>query len=141
MQEGKLLDHIVSKDGFKFYPQCVEAIQVISLPRNKKKIQSLLGKIKFLRRFIPNFVEVVKDLIDMLKPDREVKWSPKAKYSFDQIKKSLGEAPMLASPDYSKEFFIFSFASSNTIVDFLLQRNEEKQDQPIAFFSKSLRDS
>jgi hypothetical protein len=141
MQEGKLLGHIVSKDGVKIDPQRVEAIQVISLPRNKKEIQSFLGKINFLRRFIPNFVEVVKDLTDMLKKDNEVKWSPEARYSFDQIKKYLGEAPVLASPDYSKEFLIFSFASDNTIVFVLLQRNEEKQEQPIAFFSKSLRDS
>jgi len=76
IQEGKLLRHIVLKYGFNIDPQGVEAIQVISLPRNKKEIQSFLGKINFLRRFIPNFVEVVKDLIDMLKHDREVKWSP-----------------------------------------------------------------
>jgi hypothetical protein len=38
MQEGKLLGHIVSKDGAKIDPQCVEKIQVISLPMNKKEI-------------------------------------------------------------------------------------------------------
>jgi hypothetical protein len=67
MQEGKLLGHIVSKEGVNIDPQRVEAIKVIILPRNKKEIQSFLGKINFLRRFIPNFVEVVKDLTDMLK--------------------------------------------------------------------------
>jgi hypothetical protein len=76
----------------------VEAIQVINLPRNKKEIQSLLGKINFLRRFITNFVEVVKYLIDMLKNDSEVKWSLEARYSFDQINKYLGEALVLAKP-------------------------------------------
>jgi hypothetical protein len=93
MQEGKLLGHIVSKEGVKIDPQRVEAIKVISLPRNKKDIQYFLGKINFLRRFIPNFAEVVKDLTDMLKKDSEVKWSSEARYSFDHIKKSLGEAP------------------------------------------------
>jgi hypothetical protein len=36
---------------------------------------------------------------------------------------------------------IFSFASENTIVVVLLQKNSENLEQPIAFFSKSLRDS
>jgi len=36
MQEGKLLGHIVSKEGVNIDPQRVEAIKVISLPRNKK---------------------------------------------------------------------------------------------------------
>jgi hypothetical protein len=83
----------------------------------------------------------VKDFNDMIKKDNQVKWSPEARYSFDEIKKYLGEAPMLASLDYSKEFLIFFFASDNTIETILLQRNEEKKEQPIAFFSKSLRDS
>jgi hypothetical protein len=46
----------------------------------------------------------------------------------------------LASPDYTKEFQIFSFASEHTIATILLQKNEEGFEQPIAFFSKSLRD-
>jgi hypothetical protein len=118
----------------------VEAIQVIGLPRNNKEIQSFLGKIVFLRRSMPNFVEVVKYLTNMLKNDSELKWSVEAGYPFYQVKKSLGEAPVLEGLDYSK-FLIFSFASNNTLVVFLLQRIEEKQEKPIAFFSKSLIDS
>jgi hypothetical protein len=48
---------------------------------------------------------------------------------------------MLASPDYLKDFLIFSFASEHTIVAVLLQKNEEGFEQPIAFFSKILRDT
>jgi hypothetical protein len=47
---------------------------------------------------------------------------------------------VLISPDYSKDFLIFSFASFDTIAAVLLQRNEEGREQPIAFFSKALRD-
>jgi hypothetical protein len=36
---------------------------------------------------------------------------------------------------------IFSFASDNTIAIVLLQRNEQGYEQPISFFSKTLRDS
>jgi hypothetical protein len=40
-----------------------------------------------------------------------------------------------------KEFLIFSFSSEHTIVDVLLQKNDEGFEKPIAFFSKSLRDA
>jgi hypothetical protein len=46
----------------------------------------------------------------------------------------------LASRDYLKEFIIFSFASKHTIIEVLLQRNEEGFEQSISFFNKSLRD-
>jgi hypothetical protein len=67
MQEGKLLVHIVSKDGVRIDPKRVEAIQTKSLSRNKKEIHSFLGRINFLRRFMPNFAEIVKLITDMLK--------------------------------------------------------------------------
>jgi hypothetical protein len=141
MEEGKLLGHIVSPEGIKIDPERVKAIQQIDIPRNKKSIQSFIGKINFLRRFIPNFAEIVKYITDMLKKDAEIKWIPEARESFERIKQAIIQAPVLISPDYSKEFMIFSFASENTIVVVLLQRNEQGYEQPISFFRKTLRDS
>jgi len=75
MQEGKLLGHTVSKDGIKVDPKQVEAIDLINIHRNRKEIQYFLGKINFLRRYIPNFVEIIKLITDLLKKDIEVKWT------------------------------------------------------------------
>ena len=50
------------------------------------------------------------------------------------------EAPTLISPDYTKSFYIFSFASYDTVAAILLQNNDDGLDHPIAFFSKTLRD-
>jgi hypothetical protein len=86
MEEGKLLGHIVSPEGIKIDPERVKAIQQIDIPRNKKSIQSFIGKINFLRRFIPNFAEIIKHITDMLKKDAEIKWIPEAKESFENIK-------------------------------------------------------
>ena len=47
----------------------------------------------------------------------------------------------MASPDYTKYFFIFSFSLDETIVVVLLQKNEEGHEQTISFFSKSLWDT
>jgi hypothetical protein len=89
-----------------------------------------------LRRFIPNFAEIVKLITDMLKKNSEMKWTSEAKASFQRIKKVISEAPVLASPDYTKEFLIFSFASEHTIAVVLLQKNEEGFEQPIVFSVK-----
>ena len=50
------------------------------------------------------------------------------------------EAPTLISLDYTKSFYIFSFASYDTVAAVLLQKDDEGLDHPIAFFSKTLRD-
>jgi len=77
-----LLEHIVSKDRIKVDPKIFEFIDQINIPRNKKEILSFLGRINFLRRFIPNFVEIIKLITDMLKKDNEVKWTKESKASF-----------------------------------------------------------
>jgi ribonuclease HI len=141
MQEGKLLGHIVSAEGVRIDPSRVEAIQALSIPRSKKEVQSFLGKINFLRRFVPNFAEEVKLITAMLKKENEVRWTPQSRHSFEQIKKALTEAPVLISPDYSKDFLIFSFASPDTVVVVLLQTNDSGLEQPIAYFSRALRDA
>ena len=61
----------------------------------------------------------------MLKKGSEVRWTDAARESFESIKKAIMEAPTLISPDYSKEFHVFSFASEDTIAAVLLQQDEE----------------
>jgi hypothetical protein len=103
----------------------VEAIQTLSLPRSKKEVRSFLGKIDFLRRFVSNFSKLVKDITVMLRKGSEIKWVVEYCSSFDQIKKVMNEAPMLISPNYSKDFMIFSFASFDSVAAVLLQKNDE----------------
>ena len=47
------------------------------------------------------------------------------------------EAPTLISPEYSKEFHVFSFASEENIVAVLLQADEEGLEHPVAFSAKT----
>ena len=75
LQEGKLLGHIISEEGIKIDPNRIEAIHKIELPRNKKEIQSFLGKVNFLRRFIAAFVEIVRWITNMLKKDNDNRWT------------------------------------------------------------------
>jgi hypothetical protein len=77
----------------------------------------------------------------MLRKGHEIKWTSEPRESFVQIKKALTEAPVLVSPNYSKDFLIFSFASCDTVAAVLLQKNDQGQEQPISFFSKALRDA
>jgi hypothetical protein len=99
-----------------------------------------LGKIIFLRRFISNFAKLVKFFTSMLRKGNEVKWTVEDQNYFDQIKQELIEAPVIISPNYSKEFLIFYFSSHDTLVVVLLHKNTDGMEQPISFFSRALRD-
>jgi hypothetical protein len=74
LEEGKLLGHIISKEGIKIDPSRIEAIQKLEHPRNIKELQYFIGKINFLRRFIPNLAELLRNITNMLKKDTKIKW-------------------------------------------------------------------
>ena len=60
--EGKLLGHIVSKKWISIDPEIIKAIEQIPLPHNKKGMQSFMGTINFVRRFVPDLAQIVKPL-------------------------------------------------------------------------------
>ena len=125
MSEGKILGHIVSKDGVKIDPERVQAIEKIPLPTTKKSLQSFHGKINFVHRFIPNYAEIAKPIYKLLKKDVKFEWDEQGKKSFKEIKDSISKSTVLVSLDYSKDFKIFSFASKDTIAGVLLQTNDQ----------------
>eukprot|EP00253_Pinus_taeda_P021472 PITA_21472 len=141
LEEGKLLGHIISKDGIRIDPDRIQAILQVPHPRNIKELQAFLGKINFLRRFIPNLAELVRLLNNMLKKYAKIKWTIEAKQDFEEIKIALTKTPVLTSPIFDRDFIIFSFACENTIAAVLLQKDDLGCEKPIAFFNRALRDA
>jgi hypothetical protein len=110
VEEGKLLGHIISKEGINIDPNRVEAVLKIDTPRSKKLVQSFLGKVNVLTRFIPNLADIIRHITWMLRKGNEIKWNLKAKNSFEDIKVALTRAPLLASSGLREIFhpvFIF----------------------------------
>ena len=64
-------------------------------------------------------------MTNMLKKGEGVKWIFEAKQSFELVKLALTQAPVLISPDFSKDFLIFSFVSEHTMAAVFLQKNTE----------------
>jgi hypothetical protein len=124
MQEGKLLGHIISKEGIKIDPNMVEGILKINTPQSKKEVQSFLGKVNFMRRFIPNLAEIIKNITSMLRKGNEIKWTHEARKSFEDIKVPLTKYLVLASSYFTKDFVLFSFALEHTITGVLLQKDK-----------------
>ena len=120
IEVGKLLGHIISKDGVKVEPKRIEAIEKTPLPKNVKSLQSFNGHINFIRRFIPNLAELMKPTQKLLKKDAKFECTNEGREAFRCIKNAITRSLVLVSLDYSKYFLIFSFASEITITGVLL---------------------
>ena len=120
--EGKLLGHIVSKDGVKIDPERVASIDKIPKPKNVKGIQSFFGKVNFLRSFVTNFSKINRPISKMLKKGALIDWNGEPSQAFQDIKTTIKNAPVSRTPNYTKSMHIFSFASFHVVAAVLLQK-------------------
>ena len=105
IEEETLLRFVISLDGIKIDPRRIESIKVITPPHNKKAMQSFLGKINFVRRFIPDFAEIVKSIQEMINKDSNFKWTKERKEAFDNIKEAIAKDPTLRRQTLTRNSF------------------------------------
>ena len=107
---------------------------------NKVQLQSLLGKINFLRRFIANLVGKIHPLTPMLrlKDQEEFEWGPLHQEAFDKIKAYLASPPMLMPSQRGKPLMLYISTSEKSIGSLLAQNNNCGKEQAIYYLSKIL---
>ena len=111
LSEGKLLGFIVSKSRIHIDPDRIKEISAIPLPHNKKAMQSFLGQINFVKRFVPYFSRIVSPLQAMIKKNSNFKWGQDEHEAFNLIKQAIVNAPSLETPNFSDPFVLYTFAS------------------------------
>ena len=111
----------------------------IQPPTSKRAMQSFFEKINFVRKFVSGFTEIVCPMKLMRKIDDVYKWIDEAKKAFWQIKEAIAEAPALVSPDFGKEFFLYTFSSDVSYVVILTQKNNNGNKVSIFYMSSNLQ--
>ena len=94
-------------------------------PTTVKGIRSFLGHAGFYRRFIRDFSKVARPLCRLHEKDTKFKFDESCQRSFEEIKSRLVEAPIMAKPDWNKEFEIMCDASDYAMGAVLGQRTDK----------------
>ena len=118
-----------------------QTINQIPFPISKKKMQSFLGQINFVKNFVSSFSEIVKPLQNMIKKDFIYKWGDLEKQSFSNIKEVISQASALMSPDFTKDFILYTFSTENSYATVLTQKNDEGSEVPISFLSSTFKNA
>ena len=105
------LGYVVSQQGISPDPSKVEAIRLFPQPRDIRSLRSFLGLASYYRRFISNFSIVANPLFTLTKKDVPYEWSEDCQRSFEALKCTLVEAPLLVYPDFSCPFSLETDAS------------------------------
>ena len=119
--EISYLGHIISKDGIAPDPEKVRAIQTMEPPTTVKGIRSFLGTVGYYRNFQPNFSAIARPLTKLTKKNVHFSWSEEAQEAFEVLKQKLIEAPILAYPDVTRPYTLYTDASDYAIGGILTQ--------------------
>lgn len=113
--KGKLLGHILTREGTKINPEKVKAIQILTLSTRKTRVHSFFRKVNFIRRFVLEFTDKNKDILRTMKDKNPFRWSIEGKLVFKEVKWVISHAPILVFLDFKKYFIMYSYASTHTV--------------------------
>jgi hypothetical protein len=103
-------------------------------PKNVSEIRSFLGLAGYYRRFIENFSNIAKLMMELLKNKVQFIWSEKCEASFQELKTRLTTTPVLTLPDICKDFVVYCDALRQGLSCMLMQ-----EGRVVAYASRQLR--
>jgi ribonuclease HI len=134
---GRFLGFVVHENGIEVDPKKIEAINKIKEPTCKKDVQSLLGKINYLRRFISNMAGKVENLLPVvrLKHEKDFVWGAAQQEAFERIKEYLTRLPVLQAPRVGKAFRLY-VAAGKKVLGAVLMQDVAGKEGVIAYLSR-----
>ena len=133
LSEVAYVGHTFGPDGLKPSSEKLRAIMEIPEPQNRTELQRFMGTVHYLGKFIPNLSGINQPLRQLLQKDIAWHWEEAQQQSFDELKRAITTAPVLAYYD-EKEDIVLSVDSSKDALGACILQN----GHPIAYASKSL---
>ena len=123
VSSGEFLGLIVSHRGIEANLDKIQAILNMEPVRNIKDVQSLIGRVAALNRFVSKATDKCLPFFKVLK--KAFEWTDECQKAFQDLKVYLTMAPLLSPSIPGKELYLY-LAVSPHIVSSALVREEGK---------------
>jgi hypothetical protein len=147
--EIEYLGYLLTRDGIKPQSNKVQAILAIKLPTGVKQLRHFLGMVQYYRYLWARWSKMLAPLTSLVGECGQTKstivkgtkkvpwhWDEVHQRAFNHVKATIVKDVVLAYPDFSKVFEIYTDASSKQLGAVITQDN-----RPITFFSRKLSDA
>ena len=138
-KEVKFLGHVLSKDGIAVDTSKTDAVSTFPKPQNTTDVRSFLGLANYYRRFVKGFSRIATPLNRLLIKGAKFVWTEECDTAFQELKNLLTTPPILAFPNFSKDFILYTDASQVAIGYVLGQKDTKGREQVISYGGRSLR--
>uniref|UniRef100_A0A2N9HFT2 RNA-directed DNA polymerase n=1 Tax=Fagus sylvatica TaxID=28930 RepID=A0A2N9HFT2_FAGSY len=112
---GKFLGFLVHNRGIDVDPAKASAIATMKPPTSHKELKSFLGRLSYIRRFIPE--------------------------AFERIQAIMTKLPTVCAPIAGKPLRLYLASNSQAIGALVAQENDDGVEQPVYYVSRGLKDT
>jgi len=139
---GQFLGFMVHQRGIEVNRRSIDAINKVVARTDKTELQSLIGKINFIKSFISNLSGKIKAISPLLKlkADQEFVWGMEQQPALDEIKNYLINPLVLVPPQHGKPFRLY-LSTDDTVIDSALIQEFEGKECVIYYLSRRLVDA
>ncbi len=144
--EIEYLGYVLTRDGIKPQSNKVQEILTIKPPTGVKQLRHFLGMVQYYRDLWARWSDMLAPLTSLVGKCGQTKttkakgtkkvswhWDEVHQRAFNHVRATKAKDVVLAYPDYSKVFEIYTDASSKQLGAVITQEN-----RPIVFFSRKL---
>jgi len=139
---GQFLGFMVHQRGIEISWRSIDAIGKVVAPTNKTELQSLIGNINFIRRFISNLSGKIRAFSPLLKlkADQKFVWGKEQQLALDEIMNYLENPPVLVPPQHGKSFRLY-LSTNDVVTGSALIQEFEGKECVIYYLSRRLVDA
>jgi hypothetical protein len=132
MPAGKLLGYIISQRGIEANPSKIKAIEALKPPTEIRDMQKFASCLASLSRFVSPLGEKAMPVYQLMKKTDHFVWSQRADDAFNDLKRALSMAPVLAAPASEEPMLLYIAATPRVVtVVIVVERTEEGKELPV----------
>ena len=109
---GKFLGFLVHQRGIDVDPARASAIATMKPPTTHKELKSFLGKLSYIRRFIPGLAAITSAFAPLLKKGAPFHWSTECQEAFEKVQDIMTKLPTVCAPILGKPFRLYLASNS-----------------------------
>ena len=134
----EFLGHIVSATGVAVDPDKTEKVAQWPIPVDRREVQQFLGLANYYRRFVRDFATIARPLHRLTEKMAPFEWTDQCQGAFEELRRRLTSAPVLAYPNSVDPFILDTDASDTGIGAILSQSQPDGTERVIAYASRAL---